>query len=900
MKTLRLIRFLPLLLLVLPRPVHAQGSVYLVLGSDTGIWEGMDVAKYNCTYQPGLFTDPARNAYRVMDPAFRAGLRDSYGTTVKLTWWLMAGNLYRTATNTDVPLASTMNLHLMKRHHGGSIAAFGDEVTLHFHTFFWSDYNRDGRWYWNQARSFEESRPDFDETLAELLLEEGVMPVSFRSGWHAMDNGWQRRLDEVLPYSLHNDWPAVRRDTTEPIDNVYDWSRAPSTWVPFRPSPDDYQRPGAGRGWNVRSAYMSEADSVFMERIFAEAARGTDQVACLWAHLPESDFPENVQRVNASAHKAAARWPAVRFRYTTAVEAMQRWRRVTDAVPPTVTLEEYGDSTGVGWVVRTSEPIFQSVPLVAALDREQRRRLLGCVRTGQLTWQTTERLPRSMIARVAVGLTDTAGNIGLGTLRYLPDDLFVDDLDAGFRTVAGPWQVSSGSAWGTTSRTCGPGAADSAVARWTPVIPQTGLYNVFVQIPSTASPARHLRYRFVEGRVAVDSVVFTAGIPARQWVYLGTRPLSAGSSHTLELYVPGALNAGLTAAADVVKYSALVRDRWMMLPEFVDGGEVMVRRPAQRRMTVRNGGILTGHVTGLTSVSGTVVAAVPLPFAVPPMDTAGLPLTVLAAEAGSLQDTLVVSTDDPERPVVRVPFGALASHYFAVADDADSAAYRETGTWAFSVARAYGPTSRYAYPAAGVSASFSVRPAQEGLYDISMIVPTTVNASARARYVLSVDGVAVDSVFRDQNTGSGGWVALMRRRLPADAAVRLLLTDAMSPPIAGRVLRADAVRFQWLPEGSGVADGGETRLPAAFALDQNFPNPGNPSTTIGYALPRPGRVSLRVYDMLGREVAVLVDGERGAGRHAAVWEAAGTASGVYIYRLEAAGFTAARKLLILK
>lgn len=897
----RTARLLPLLVMILlPASSRPQGTVHLVLGSDTGIWEGMDVSKYNCTYLPGLFTDPSRNAYRVMDPSFRLGLRDSYGTPVKLTWWIMAGNLFRYATNTDVPLPSTMVFHLFRRHHAGSMRMWGDEVTLHFHTFHWSDYNADGRWYWNQARSFAESRADFDRTLAEVILEEEILPVSFRSGWHAMDNVWQRRLDEVLPYSLHNDWPAVRRDTTEPIDNVYDWSRAPSTFVPFRPSPDDYQRPGNGRGWNVRSVFMSEADSAFMERVFAEASRGIDQVVCIWAHLPETDFLENIRFVNSSAHAVAPRWPNVRFRYSTAVEAMQAWRRCADTTRPAVTMEEWGDSASVGWTVRSSEPIFQTEPLVAVLDRERNHRLLPCTRTGQLTWQTTERVPRDMVARAAAALTDTAGNIGMTVRRYLPDDLYVDDLDAGFRTTAGTWQIPSGGGWGTTSRTCLLGAGDSATARWTPSIAASGPASIFVRNPSVTNPARHVLYRFLEAGVPVDSVMFTNGVPAQQWVYLGTRHLTAGTSHTLEMHVPGRLNTGLTAAADVAKYSALVRDRWIALPEMVDAGEVIAGQPAPRLIAVRNGGIRVGHVTAVSSVLGTVTPAVPLPFAIPPMDTAGLPVSILAPQPGRLVDTLVVGTDDPERPVLRVPLSAAVSTYFAVVDDADSSAYRESGAWFFSVARAYGPTSRYAYPAAGVAATYTVRLGREGLYDILEIVPVTQNASARARYLLGAGGVSVDSAFIDQNTGSGAWVHLMRARLPAGPEVTVRITDAMAPPIPGRVLRADAIRFQWIADGSGVAGDDDGTLPVSYALEQNYPNPANPSTTIRYALPKPGPVSLRVYDLLGREVVRLVGAEQPAGHHSVVWEAGGVASGVYLYRLEAGGRHFTRKILIVK
>ncbi len=72
-------------------------------------------------------------------------------------------------------------------------------------------------------------------------------------------------------------------------------------------------------------------------------------------------------------------------------------------------------------------------------------------------------------------------------------------------------------------------------------------------------------------------------------------------------------------------------------------------------------------------------------------------------------------------------------------------------------------------------------------------------------------------------------------------------------------------------------------LPEAFALYQNYPNPFNPSTRIAFALPRAARVSLQVYNVLGQQVATLVEGELGAGRHEATWHARQFASGLYFY-----------------
>jgi hypothetical protein len=76
-------------------------------------------------------------------------------------------------------------------------------------------------------------------------------------------------------------------------------------------------------------------------------------------------------------------------------------------------------------------------------------------------------------------------------------------------------------------------------------------------------------------------------------------------------------------------------------------------------------------------------------------------------------------------------------------------------------------------------------------------------------------------------------------------------------------------------------------VPSSYVLEQNYPNPFNPSTVIRYQLPANGHVTLKIYDMLGREVSTLVDGELEAGHQSVEWTATEFASGVYFYRLQA-------------
>jgi len=87
-------------------------------------------------------------------------------------------------------------------------------------------------------------------------------------------------------------------------------------------------------------------------------------------------------------------------------------------------------------------------------------------------------------------------------------------------------------------------------------------------------------------------------------------------------------------------------------------------------------------------------------------------------------------------------------------------------------------------------------------------------------------------------------------------------------------------------------------IPTSVALDQNYPNPFNPRTTIRFQLPSPEFVSLRIFDVLGREITILVNEERAAGAFEAGWDASGLPSGVYFYRLQVGNFIETKRMML--
>lgn len=97
-----------------------------------------------------------------------------------------------------------------------------------------------------------------------------------------------------------------------------------------------------------------------------------------------------------------------------------------------------------------------------------------------------------------------------------------------------------------------------------------------------------------------------------------------------------------------------------------------------------------------------------------------------------------------------------------------------------------------------------------------------------------------------------------------------------------------------------AVDDANDNLPKEFALSQNYPNPFNPVTQIAYSIPHDGYISLKVYNALGQEVAILFEGMQPAGNYVSTFDANGLASGIYIYKLQAPGFSESKKLILLE
>jgi hypothetical protein len=106
--------------------------------------------------------------------------------------------------------------------------------------------------------------------------------------------------------------------------------------------------------------------------------------------------------------------------------------------------------------------------------------------------------------------------------------------------------------------------------------------------------------------------------------------------------------------------------------------------------------------------------------------------------------------------------------------------------------------------------------------------------------------------------------------------------------------------LEWFGITTGVERKTDDQIPNTFKLSQNYPNPFNPNTTINFSVPKQSNVLIKVYDVLGKEVATLVNGEKAAGNYSVDFDASKLTSGMYIYTIQAGNYTATKKMMLLK
>jgi photosystem II stability/assembly factor-like uncharacterized protein len=210
------------------------------------------------------------------------------------------------------------------------------------------------------------------------------------------------------------------------------------------------------------------------------------------------------------------------------------------------------------------------------------------------------------------------------------------------------------------------------------------------------------------------------------------------------------------------------------------------------------------------------------------------------------------------------------------------------------------------YPLLGVARVNTMRAAVVGGF--GKILLTTDGGVTWAHQPSGISNDLYDACFADSNNGTavgeagtilrttnGGATWLAQPSGTTNTLYGVTFTNANN----GTAVGADGTILRTTTGGVvGVKESNE--VPMHFSLSQNYPNPFNPSTNIRFSLPASGLATLEVFDILGREVRTLVNGELKPGSHEVTFDATGLASGVYFYRLQAGGVVQTKRLVLLR
>ena len=212
-----------------------------------------------------------------------------------------------------------------------------------------------------------------------------------------------------------------------------------------------------------------------------------------------------------------------------------------------------------------------------------------------------------------------------------------------------------------------------------------------------------------------------------------------------------------------------------------------------------------------------------------------------------------------------------------------------------------------------------VIPASGGSFDYNVTIENT--GTSTIDFHAWVDVMMPDSTWRDLLLRSGlmlGQGASINRSMTQNVPQRASAGDYVYWGHVGEYpnnpLDEDSFTFEksagefdggnicadWSLTGWGDAEGFDPVPPTEFSLSRNYPNPFNPETSISFAIPEAVRVSLSVYNLLGRKVATLYEGMTAPGYYTVRWDGSNMASGVYFYRLQAGDFNCIKKCILMK
>lgn len=354
---------------------------------------------------------------RIMAPAFRNALPDSFGGGWVYNWHCVDHVGYRTN-----PRRRDMGFHNIFDHYHERVRAPGSErdaLYFHHHPLPWS-----GAANANATHYFAHT-PIVFEILARRIIDRGWFPCANRPGFHVTrpDSHWL--MEQFIPFDYANQ--ATDDDAQGQKDmeqgRYGDWRRAPRSWTPYHPAHDDYQSEGSCRRWiarclnvGTRLRLLTEKD---VEQAFEEAAMGRPTVLSVTNH-DFRDMGPDIDGVRTLLARVSRRYPGVAFRYCDAREAMRLSLNLEPSPPLELTLSLKAGRLSV----RANHATFGPQPFLAlkTLNGQYQHDNLD-IHEPFRSWSymlDEATFPPHALSAIGVGACDAFGNTAVSVMAPVP------------------------------------------------------------------------------------------------------------------------------------------------------------------------------------------------------------------------------------------------------------------------------------------------------------------------------------------------------------------------------------------------------------------------------------------------------------------------------------------------
>ncbi|MGE5499970.1 MAG: phosphodiester glycosidase family protein [Syntrophothermus sp.] len=239
--------------------------------------------------------------------------------------------------------------------------------------------------------------------------------------------------------------------------------------------------------------------------------------------------------------------------------------------------------------------------------------------------------------------------------------------------------------------------------------------------------------------------------------------------------------------------------------------------------------------------------------------------------------------------------------YQKVIDTGDQDARLSGGWFASANAGYYGTTPAMLCGTGDGSATctFSLNTPASAVYEVYGWWVASSNRAKDVPFIIK-HKYGTDTVYADQTANGSAWTMIGRYTFRGDSTDKVIITNGAK---AGSYVVADAIRIISYDSITGIDErkSPDNRfLPDRYELKQNYPNPFNPITSIIYSIPFKSHVELKVFDLLGREISILVNEQKSPGEYKTQFDGSSLPSGVYLYTIQAGSFRNSKKLLLLK